>query len=61
MLNKPAELSFEVTGIGGTKDTSNRVSLFKWRYADRPSLLRRVAIEGGSGTASFERSTTDGG
>lgn len=53
VLNKPAGISVDVTGITGDKNQPSRIVNFDWQYNNLPPLSRRIAVKGGQGRAAF--------
>lgn len=53
-LNQPGDIIIEVTGIAdSTKGENIKEAQFVWRYSDLPSVVRRFAVEGGTGNAVY--------
>jgi hypothetical protein len=53
-LRNPASVAVEVTGITDVPMTQNmKEAQFTWTYHDMPSVAKRFAVHGGSGTADF--------
>jgi hypothetical protein len=54
-IKEPATIDISITGI--SEDSSQigiKQAEFMWTYENLPSLVKRFAIKGGSGTASFK-------
>lgn len=54
ILKRPVELSFEVTGIASSASPSVKTVEFNWKYKNLTPQSRVVAVEGGTGKASFQ-------
>lgn len=52
----PASIAVNVTGIREIPDDGTSTSAeFEWRYAELPKYIKRFALLGGSGKASFQK------
>ncbi len=54
ILRSPTTIYIDATGIADVPGSVNlKEAQFRWRYEELPSLVKRFAVEGGTGKATF--------